>query len=61
MSKSKQKKKKEFLINSAQNIDLRNNIYAEHSTKKKSKGVGSQRKRHSQRNIFFRLDSSGSK
>lgn len=48
------KKSKNWVANSVQNIEMGNNIYAGRA-RKAQVGTGSQRKRHSQRNIFFEM------
>jgi hypothetical protein len=58
MSKSKNKQKNCWVASSVQNIDMDNNIYGG-KRKMEPKLVGSQRKRHSQRNVFMGIESIG--
>lgn len=57
MARSKKKPHNGWVANSVQNIDMGNNIYAGRARKiDPGPGTGSQRKRHSQRNIFFDME-----
>ena len=61
MSRNKKKEKDSWMVNSVQNIEATDNIYCNKSKNQKLGKIGSQKKRHSQRNVFFRMESSGSK
>lgn len=55
LTRGKKKPRQGWAPNSVQNIEVGNNIYADRG--RKQSNVGSQRKRHSQRNIFFERSS----